>query len=114
MYFAHAGEGRIETTYGHLNFKKGDYVILPRGVTYKIYISEKTKFLKVESGSEFNEPSRGILGPNALYDQTAIETPESALGSEQDLKEYIVEVKSVLFRGLVIYLPVSAEKYLLT
>lgn len=92
MFFAHAGEGRIETIYGHIFYKKGDYVIIPRGTTYKVYVSEKTKFLKVESSSEFEEPSRGILGPNALYDQTAIVTPESAKGSEQDKKEYTIEI----------------------
>lgn len=93
MYFAHAGEGRIETIYGHLEYKKGDYIIIPRGTTYKVYVKSPSKFLKVESASEFNEPSRGILGPNALYDQTAIVTPEVSLGSEQDKKEYVIEIK---------------------
>lgn len=93
MFFAHEGEGRIETIYGHLDYKKGDYIIIPRGTTYKVYVNSHTKFLKVESGSEFEEPSRGILGPNALYDQTAIVTPESAAGSEQDKKEYTIEIK---------------------
>ncbi|MEX0798331.1 MAG: homogentisate 1,2-dioxygenase, partial [Bacteriovoracaceae bacterium] len=93
MYFVHEGEGRLETLYGHLEYKKGDYLILPRGVTYKAYLKTATKFLKVESASEFEEPSRGILGPNALYDQTAIATPEAAKGSEQEKKEYVVEIK---------------------
>jgi len=93
MHFAHAGEGRIETIYGHLDYKKGDYVLIPRGTTYKVYVDTPTKFLKVESASEFNEPSRGILGPNALYDQTAIVTPEAAKGSEQDKDEYVIEIK---------------------
>lgn len=93
MFFIHDGEGRIETIYGHLDYKRGDYIIIPRGTTYKVYISTLTKALKIESNSEFEEPDRGMLGPNALYDQTAIVTPSAELGSEQDKKEYNVDIK---------------------
>ncbi|MBP9673855.1 MAG: homogentisate 1,2-dioxygenase [Bacteriovoracaceae bacterium] len=93
MFFIHAGSGKVETTYGQIEYKKGDYLIIPRGTTYKFFIHSESKILKVESSSEFEQPSRGILGPNALYDQTAIVIPEAALGSEQNLKEYKVEIK---------------------
>lgn len=93
LFFIHAGEGIIETSYGKIAYKKGDYIIIPRGTTYKLYLETELKILKVESNSEFEEPSRGILGPNALYDQTAIVTPESSLGSEQDKTEYKIEIK---------------------
>jgi homogentisate 1,2-dioxygenase len=87
LYFFHAGEGKIETTYGHLSYRAGDYVILPRGTTYKLFTSTPTFIFKIESASEFEQPHRGLLGPNALYDQTVIETPEAQLGSEPSLKE---------------------------
>ncbi|MEC7276847.1 MAG: homogentisate 1,2-dioxygenase [Bdellovibrionota bacterium] len=93
LYFIHEGTGRLETIYGHLNYKKGDYINIPRGTTYKFYISEETKFLLIESSSEYEEPSRGILGPNALYDQTTIQTPEAALGTEQDKESYSLLIK---------------------
>ncbi|MFY7994453.1 MAG: homogentisate 1,2-dioxygenase [Bacteriovoracaceae bacterium] len=93
MFFIHEGEGRIETIYGHLPYVKGDYIIIPRGTTYKTYLKTPTKVLKVESRSEFEEPSRGILGPNALYDQTAKFVPESAKGSEQNLDSYQIDIK---------------------
>lgn len=96
MFFIHEGEGTMETTYGHIPFKKGDYIIMPRGTTYKTYMKTPVKFLKVESESEFEEPTRGILGPNALYDQTAKFVPEAAVGSEQNLKDYKVTIK---YRG---------------
>ena len=93
MFFVHEGEGRMETMYGHIPFVKGDYIIIPRGTTYKTFILKPCKFLKIESNSEFEEPSRGILGPNALYDQTAKFVPEAAVGSEHDLKEYCIDIK---------------------
>lgn len=93
MFFIHEGEGRMETSYGHIPFVKGDYIIVPRGTTYKTYFSKPCKILKVESKSEFEEPSRGILGPNALYDQTAKFVPEAAVGSEQELESYQLDIK---------------------
>jgi homogentisate 1,2-dioxygenase len=93
MFFIHDGEGHMETSYGHVPFTKGDYIIVPRGTTYKTYFTKPIKYLKVESRSEFEEPTRGILGPNALYDQTAIFVPEAAIGSEQNKKEYKVDIK---------------------
>lgn len=93
LLFIHEGEGRLETTYGHLTLEKGDYIVIPRGTTYKIYPQTKLAMLKIESASEFEEPSRGILGPNALYDQTAKTVPEAQVGSEQDLEDYKVKIK---------------------
>lgn len=93
MLFMHDGTGRIETSYGALEYVKGDYIIIPRGTTYKLYLSTETKIFKVESRSEFEQPDRGMLGPNALYDQTAIVTPVAAHGTEQDKKEYKIEIK---------------------
>ncbi len=48
MFFIHEGEGKMETTYGHIPFKKGDYLIIPRGTTYKTYFTKPLKVLKVE------------------------------------------------------------------
>lgn len=93
LYFIHAGEARLETLYGPLDVKTGDYITIPRGTTYKLYTQRPIKILKIEGASEFEEPDRGILGPNALYDQTAIETPKAALGSEQDKKYYQLQIK---------------------
>jgi homogentisate 1,2-dioxygenase len=96
MFFIHEGEGKMETTFGHIPFTKGDYIIMPRGTTYKTFITKPCKFFKVESKSEFEDPTRGILGPNALYDQTAKFIPEAAIGSEQNLTDYKITIK---YRG---------------
>ena len=101
LFFIHEGSGKVETVFGHLDYKKGDYIMIPRGATYKFYISTASQLIKIESASEFEQPTRGILGPNALYDQTAIKTPEAALGSEV-AKEYIIEIinKDIVIKSL--------------
>ncbi len=93
LYFIHDGNGTIETSYGHVPYKKGDYIVIPRGTTYTFKIDTSSKILQIESNSEFEEPSRGILGPNALYDQTAKFIPEASLGSDQDNEEYELLIK---------------------
>jgi homogentisate 1,2-dioxygenase len=93
LFFFHEGEGRVESIYGHLPYKKGDYLVMPRGTTYKIFIDKPTSILKLQSASEFEEPQRGLLGPNALYDQSVKRLPTAALGSEQNLSEYIITIK---------------------
>lgn len=93
LFFIHAGSGKIETIYGPLELNKGDYIVIPRGTTYKLFTTTPLKILRIESASEFEQPERGLLGPNALYDQTTITTPEVALGSDQDLDQYVVKIK---------------------
>lgn len=101
LYFIHQGKGLLETIYGPLNYTTGDYVVLPKGTTYKFYPEqnqdnekdkEKTQILKIESITEWEQPSRGLLGPNALYDQTALRVPKAQEGTEK-AKEYWVHVK---------------------
>lgn len=92
LFFIHEGQGRLETIYGHLDYLKGDYIVMPRGTTYKLYPQTLSKILKIESASEYEEPTRGILGPNALYDQTAKVVPTAEIGSEKS-DEYKVDIK---------------------
>jgi len=99
LLFAHQGQGHVHSIYGTVPFKTGDYINIPRGSTYRIEIDKNspTHFLKIESASEFEQPERGLLGPNALYDQTAIFTPEakdwSSLSLNSESLEYIVHIK---------------------
>ena len=92
LLFIHEGSGTLETIYGHLNYTAGDYIVLPKGTTYKFFVETPGKILKIEGASEFEDPSRGILGPNALYDQSAKIVPEAALGTEQ-ASRYTVLIK---------------------
>jgi homogentisate 1,2-dioxygenase len=77
LLFVHRGQGRIETDFGPLGFERGDYIVIPRAVTYRI-IPETVDnfFLIIESKSEFEPPEKGLLGQHALYDPAVIVTPE--------------------------------------
>jgi homogentisate 1,2-dioxygenase len=77
LVFVHRGEGVIETDFGPMPFEKGDYIVLPRSVTYRpVPKTTDNFFLVIQSKGEFDEPDRGMLGQHALYDPAVIVTPE--------------------------------------
>ncbi|MCP3933019.1 MAG: homogentisate 1,2-dioxygenase, partial [Bacteroidetes bacterium] len=59
MLFIHIGSGKLKTMYGSIDFKYGDYLIIPRGTTYQIdFDTEENKILFIESSSAITTPSR--------------------------------------------------------
>ena len=59
MLFVHEGNGKLRTMYGNIDFKYGDYLIIPRGVTYQIdFQTEENRLLFVESFSPILTPNR--------------------------------------------------------
>ena len=59
MLFVHEGNGKLRTMYGNIDFKYGDYLIIPRGVTYQIdFQTEANRLLFVESFSPILTPNR--------------------------------------------------------
>lgn len=77
LYFVHRGEGVIETDFGPLEFEKGDYINIPRAVTYRVVPRTTDNFfLVIQSKGEFTPPDKGLLGQHALYDPAMLVTPE--------------------------------------
>jgi homogentisate 1,2-dioxygenase len=94
VYFIHAGAGRLETTFGVLDYAKGDYLVIPRGTTYRFLPgAELQRYLLIESFSEISIPDRNQLGPNALFDPAMIDTPELEPYAEEDGREWAVHIK---------------------
>ena len=67
LFFVHRGRGTIETDFGPLSFETGDYIVIPRVVTYRVIPETRDNFfLIIESGSEFEQPQRGLAGRHAV------------------------------------------------
>lgn len=73
--FIHEGLGCLETDYGDLEFSTGDYLVIPRGVTYRFTVKSPTIQLVIESAGEIELPEKGMLGRHALFDPMMIRTP---------------------------------------
>ncbi len=92
LYFVHRGEGVIETDFGPVPFEKGDYIILPRAVTYRVMPKTRDNFFLItESTTEFEQPDKGLIGQHALYDPGVIFTPEPT--PNLDKNEWEVRIK---------------------
>lgn len=59
MLFIHRGDGTLKTMFGRIDFRYGDYLIIPRGTVYQIDFSgEDNRILYIESFSPIYTPSR--------------------------------------------------------
>jgi homogentisate 1,2-dioxygenase len=95
LIFVHRGSGVIETDFGPLAFEKGDYIVMPRAVTYRIVPETKDNFfLIIQSRTEFGPPEKGLLGQHALYDPAVITTPEPAPHVDDTVREWEIRIKS--------------------
>ena len=68
VYFVHRGEGTLETDYGPLRFRPGDYLVVPKGTTHRVVPETTDNFFLLISGDEFVLPDKGLLGHHALFD----------------------------------------------
>jgi homogentisate 1,2-dioxygenase len=93
LYFIHRGRGVIETDFGPLDFEPGDYIVLPRAVTYRVVPETADNFfLIIQSQREFDQPDKGLLGRHALYDPGIVVTPEPKPNLD-DTREWEVRIQ---------------------
>jgi homogentisate 1,2-dioxygenase len=80
LLFCHTGAGEILSEYGLLRYSAGNYIIIPKCLTYAIAATEKSAFLVVENkSSHYEEPERGLVGRHAIYDPAALVKPDLEL-----------------------------------
>ena len=99
MLFVHAGEGALETTFGTLPYGPGDYLVIPRGTTWRVQPSGgDQRFLAVEAfGGAIQPPKRyrnefGQLLEHSPYCERDLRGP-SELPLHEERGEYEVRVK---------------------
>ncbi len=80
ILFVHDGAGRMTSDFGVLDYERGDYLVVPRGTTYRLAPAKPTTCLVIESRGEVDLPDRGLLGRHALFDTDVIRVPEPAPG----------------------------------
>lgn len=96
LWFAHQGEGRIETDFGALSYRPGDYVLIPRGCVFRVAPRSESAWLVIESFSEVGFPDRGMLGQHALFDPAVLRVPnpeDGPLSLLASQKEYELRIQ---------------------
>ncbi|MBE76245.1 MAG: homogentisate 1,2-dioxygenase [Candidatus Marinimicrobia bacterium] len=80
ILFIQSGEGILKTNFGYLNLSMGDYIVIPRGVIWKIEIAKPMKILVIESHEPVETPERyrnkfGQLLEHSPFSERDIITP---------------------------------------
>jgi homogentisate 1,2-dioxygenase len=90
MLFIHYGSGKIETMFGSITYRSGDYIVVPIGTIYRVVPSEneKTKMLFIESFSQITTPRRyrneyGQLLEHSPFCERDIRGPEMLITMDE-------------------------------
>lgn len=99
MLFVHEGQGTVETTFGLLPYREGDYLVIPRGTTYRVIPANgEQRFLVVEAfGGPIQPPKRyrnafGQLLEHSPYCERDLHAP-TELPQHEERGEFQVRVK---------------------
>jgi homogentisate 1,2-dioxygenase len=96
LLFVHAGSGELFCDFGHMSFRDGDYMLLPRGTMWRIEPDASCQILMIEATeSAYRLPDRGMLGEHAYFDPAALDTPkiDDAFRAQQGDREWKVQVR---------------------
>ncbi|RKF20242.1 homogentisate 1,2-dioxygenase [Alginatibacterium sediminis] len=97
LMFVHQGCGELFCDYGHMTYRDGDYLLIPRGTLWRIEPKQASAFLLIEAtGSAFKLPDRGILGQHAQFDPAILEYPQlnQAFIDQQGEQSWKVRIKA--------------------
>jgi homogentisate 1,2-dioxygenase len=96
LLFVHSGAGELYCDFGHMSFRDGDYILLPRGTMWRIEPDVSCSILMIEATeSAYRLPDRGILGEHAQFDPASLDTPkiDDAFLAQQTEREWKVQVR---------------------
>ncbi|MDJ0949702.1 MAG: homogentisate 1,2-dioxygenase [Alphaproteobacteria bacterium] len=96
LLFVHEGSGHLYCDYGHMEFRDGDYVMLPRSTMWRVECDGDATFLLIEASNDhYFLPDKGMLGPHAVFDPAILDSPaiDEAFQAQQGERETHVALK---------------------
>ncbi|APG65674.1 homogentisate 1,2-dioxygenase [Tenacibaculum todarodis] len=98
VIFIHKGTGKLRTHLGNIDFKYGDYLVIPRGIIYKLdFDDENNRLFIVESYSPVYTPKRyrnwfGQLLEHSPFCERDLRRPYE-LETNNELGDFLIKVK---------------------
>ena len=112
LIFVHEGSGTLETVFGRLPFREHDYIVIPRGTTYRFALDDTPQlWLTFHTPGELETPSRyrnryGQLLEGAPYSQRDFHAPEELVTHREESEfELILRVRGGLQHYTLDYHP---------
>jgi homogentisate 1,2-dioxygenase len=78
LCFVHRGTGLLQTEFGPLSYREGDWVYVPKATTWRQLPDRETTWLMIEATDEFGVPPPGVLGRHFPFDPSQATIPEPA------------------------------------
>ncbi|MEN8259692.1 MAG: homogentisate 1,2-dioxygenase [Pseudomonadota bacterium] len=106
LLFVHGGSGRLYCDFGHLAFRDGDYIMIPRGTMWRVETEEPLTVLMIEASNDsYRLPDKGIVGQQAVFDPAMLDAPsiDEAFIAQQTESEWQVIVKRRNFLSTITY-----------
>ena len=98
LIFIHRGSGKLRTHLGNLDFKYGDYLLIPRGIIYQIdFDTSNNRLFIVESYRPIYTPKRyrnwfGQLAEHSPYCERDLRQPQE-LETHNEKGDFLMKVK---------------------
>jgi homogentisate 1,2-dioxygenase len=89
LHFVHRGSGTLDSTFGRLDYRQGDYVVIPKGTTHRwAPVGDDNVHLVVETAGAVGLPKRyqnseGQLLEHAPYWERDFRRPTELLGCDE-------------------------------
>jgi homogentisate 1,2-dioxygenase len=85
--YVEAGSGRVETVFGVLSYRQGDYVVIPRATTHRWVPAEPSRLYPIEANSHIAPPKRylskyGQFLEHSPYCERDLRLPQGPLLAE--------------------------------
>tara|TARA_A100001037_G_C15153065_1_gene640961 strand:+ start:5199 stop:6347 length:1149 start_codon:yes stop_codon:yes gene_type:complete len=104
VLFVHHGSGSFKSNFGYMELKPGDYLVIPRGVIWKINVTNEMHILIAESAGPVETPARyrnkfGQLLEHSPFSERDIRTPVFV----DPVEDSAIEVEVKLRNGIQTY-----------
>jgi homogentisate 1,2-dioxygenase len=114
VFFAAEGSGTLETVFGSLPFRRHDYVVIPRGTTYRVVMDDGPQtWLWFTTPGEIETPNRyrnryGQLNEGAPFSHRDFHAPELLITYDEPGEyDLVVRVRDGFQRFLLDYHPLD-------
>lgn len=91
LCFVHNGSGRLETEFGPLTYRPGDWIYLPKACTWRQIPDSESTWLMVQA-DEFRTPPAGPLGRHWPFDPGLAVIPEPSALDDDGREAYEVRL----------------------
>jgi homogentisate 1,2-dioxygenase len=97
LIFVHEGEGVVETIFGDLPYGQWDYIVIPRGTTYRFRFDTPQRWLTFYTPGEIETPNRYRNRYGQLLERSPFShrdfRPPTQLRTHRDRGEFHVKVR---------------------